>query len=197
MLKDAVPVEFQVSNIPNLQGWNSTMAILDILDQLHNNFGCPDPMTLIKNDALFHSIFHPSDALERLFWRIEQCQEIQVIVGNPYSNMQLMTNVVQILMASCIFLLRKFKDWEATAIKSYVIFKAFVHAAYARRLTVLQMRTSGQQGYAPAQNMYKVFEISDTDDNASIAPSGTAVSMGSTFVSSRTLAPSEVAAAIN
>ena len=38
MLKDAVPVEFQVSNIPNLQGWNSTMAIIDILDQLHNNF---------------------------------------------------------------------------------------------------------------------------------------------------------------
>ena len=197
MLKDAVPVEFQVSNIPNLQGWNSTMAIIDILDQLHNNFGRPDPMTLIKNDTLFRSAFRPTDAPERLFWRIEQCQEIQVIAGNPYSDMQLMTNAVQILMASCIFSSREFEDWETTAVKTYVIFKAFVHAAYARRLTALQMRTSGQQGYAQAHNMYNVFETSDTDDDSSIVPSMTEMSTGSTFASRGTSAPSEVAAAIN
>ncbi len=59
------------------------------------------------------------------------------------------------------------------------------------------MCTSGQQGYAPAQNIYNVFEMSNADNDASIMPSGTAVSTGSTFVSSGTSAPSEVAAAIN
>jgi len=53
MLKDTVPVEFQVSNIPNLQCWNSTMTIINILNQLHNNFGRPNLMTLIKNGAIF------------------------------------------------------------------------------------------------------------------------------------------------
>ena len=83
------------------------------------------------------------------------------------------------------------------AVKTYVIFKAFVHAAYARRLTALQMRTSGQQGYAQAHNMYNVFETSDTDNDASIVPSMTEMSTGSTFASRGTSAPSEVAAAIN
>ncbi len=62
MLKDMLPVEFQVSNIPNLQCWNSTMAIINILNQLHNNFGRSDPMTLIKNNALFCSAIRPTDS---------------------------------------------------------------------------------------------------------------------------------------
>ncbi len=123
-----------------------------------------------------------------------------MIAGNPYSDMQLMTNAVQILMALCIFPSCEFEDWEATAIKTYVIFKAFVHAAYAHRLTALQICTSGEYGYAPTQNMYNVFEMSDTNDEAtvtSIVPSTASVATGSTFASRSASAPSEVAAAIN
>ncbi len=86
------------------------MSILDILNQLNTLYGHPEPMTLIQNDALFCLPFCATDAPKCLFWCIKQCQEIQVIAGNPYSNMQLMTNAVQVLMASCIFPTRNFKD---------------------------------------------------------------------------------------
>ena len=45
--------------------------------------------------------------------------------------------------------------------------------------------------------MYNVFKTSDTTDDASIVPSVTAMSTGSTFATRGTSAPSEVAAAIN
>ncbi len=53
MLNDSIPEEFKVSNNPALTGWNSTMSILDILNQLNTLYGRPEPMTLIQSDALF------------------------------------------------------------------------------------------------------------------------------------------------
>jgi hypothetical protein len=34
MLDDSVPIQFKVSNIPNLTGWNASMSIQEILTQL-------------------------------------------------------------------------------------------------------------------------------------------------------------------
>jgi hypothetical protein len=143
-------------------------------------------MTLIKNDVLFLLPFHATDAPKRLFWRIKQCQEIQVIAGNPDSNMQLMTNAVQVLMALCIFPTCNFEDWEAMAVKSYMILKIFVHAAYARHLVALQICKLGQQGYTPTHNMYNVLTdgTSNTDDDnmvTSIMQTAAAATMGSTL----------------
>jgi hypothetical protein len=108
-----------------------------------------------------------------MFCHIEQCQEIQVIAKNPYTPMQLMTNAVQLLMALGIFLPREFEDWEATANKMYASLKVFVHGSYARRLVAIQLRTTGQQGYAANHNnnMFCVLEDggSVTEYNASVA----------------------------
>jgi hypothetical protein len=201
---DSVPKEFKVSNNPALTGRNSTMSILDILNHLNTLYVHLEPMTLIQNNALFHLPFCATDAPERLFWCIKQCQEIQVITGTPYSNMQLMTNTVQVLMTSCIFPTCNFKDWEATAIKLYMILKIFIHAAYARGLVAMQIRTSGQQGYAPAHNMHNVLAdvMSNTDDNNTVAlitQTAAAAIMGSTLGSTYAapMAHTEYAAAIN
>jgi hypothetical protein len=89
--------------------------------------------------------------------------------------MQLMTNAVQLLMAMGIFLPREFKDWEATANKTYASFKVFVHGAYARRLFAIQLQTTGQHGYVANHNnnMFRVLEDGalGTDDDASITTS--------------------------
>jgi hypothetical protein len=115
-----------------------------------------------------------------------------------------MTNAVQVLMALCIFPTRDFEDWEATAIKSYMILKIFIHVAYEHHLVAMQICTLGQKGYAPTHNMYNVLAdaTSNTDDNnmvmqvtqtaaAAIARS----TIGSTYAAS--MARSEYAAAIN
>jgi hypothetical protein len=118
--------------------------------------------------------------------------------------MQLMTNAVQVLMALCIHPTRKFEDWEAMAIKLCMILKIFIHAAYAHRLVAMQICTLGQQGYAPAHNMYNVLvdAMSDTNDNNMVVlvmQKAAAATTGSTLESTYAAptAQSEYAVAIN
>jgi hypothetical protein len=70
-----------------LTGWNTSMSIRKMLDPLEGTYGKPNTMTLFTNDTLFHSPFNPVDAHEALFYRIEQCQEIQVLPRELYSDM--------------------------------------------------------------------------------------------------------------
>jgi hypothetical protein len=67
-----------------------------------------------------------------------------------------------------IFPLKEFDTWEAMPVKSYPILKTFIHEAYSRRLTTMQLRnTVGQQGYVQ-QNMYNILDVNggeDTDDD--------------------------------
>jgi hypothetical protein len=127
MLNNNIANEFKMSPDPHLIGWNSTMSIQDILNQLELAYGCPSGHDLLHNDTLFHLTFCSTEAPKRLSWHIEQCQEIKVIADNPYTPMQLMTNAVQLLMASEIFPMREFKDWEATPNNTYNSLKIFVH----------------------------------------------------------------------
>jgi hypothetical protein len=118
--------------------------------------------------------------------------------------MQLTTNAVQVLMASCIFPTCNFEDWEATAFKWYMILKTFIHMTYAHRLVAMQICMLSQQGYAPAQNMYNVLtdatsNINDNNTVVSITQTAVAATTGST-ISSTFAAPTahtEYAAAIN
>jgi hypothetical protein len=148
-------------------------------------------------------------APEMLFYRIEQCQEIQMIAKDPYTPKQIISNAVRLLMALGIFPLKDFNMWEALPIKTYPILKTFVHEAYTRRLTSIQLRnTAGQQGYVQNPNniMYNVFGEGDdkvTDNDTTITQTAMAATMGSTLggamntATSKATIPSEVSAAIN
>jgi hypothetical protein len=167
MLNDSISNQFKVSNTPNLTRWNSTMTTLDILEQLETSYGKPDTMTLFANNTLFRSPFPANKAPEMLFYRIEQCQEIQILAQDPYSPTQIINNAVRLLQQLGIFPLKEFDTWDAITPKSYPALKTFIHEAYTRRLTALQLRnTTGTQGYAPNiyQNMYNVLDGgNDTD----------------------------------
>jgi hypothetical protein len=68
---------------------------------------------------------------------------------------------VRLLQQSGIFPLKEFDTWDAITPKTYPALKTFIHEAYTRRLTVLQLRnTTGTQGYAPNnnQNMYNILD---------------------------------------
>jgi len=69
MLDKNIADQFKVSNVPSLIGWNASMSIIDIFNQLEGTYGTPDTMTLLQNDTLFRSAFNPTDAPESLFYR--------------------------------------------------------------------------------------------------------------------------------
>jgi hypothetical protein len=46
------PNSYKVSNNPNLTGWNSSMSIRSIINQLRQNYNMPNPMVLFNNNTL-------------------------------------------------------------------------------------------------------------------------------------------------
>jgi hypothetical protein len=148
MLNSTIADQFKVSNTPNMMGWNSSMSVCSIIKQLETPYGKPDTMLLFHNDVLFRSPFPGTGSPKILFYRIKQCQEIKTIAQDPYTPKQIIGNVVRLLMQSGIFPLKEFDTWEATVVKTNPILKTFIHEAYSRRLTAMQLRnTAGQQGY--------------------------------------------------
>ena len=123
MLDELVSDQFKVSNIPTLTGWNTSMSIMNMLNQLETTYGKPNAMTLFANDTLFRSAFNPNDGSKALFHRIEQCQEIAVLGHYPYSNVQVINNAVRLLMQASIFPMKEFNDWEAVTPKTYPALK--------------------------------------------------------------------------
>jgi hypothetical protein len=141
-------------------------------------------MMLFSNDTLFHSAFNTANALEALFYRIEQCQEIQVLALDPYSDMQINNNAVNLLVQASIFPLKEFDNWEAVTPKTYPALKTFIAAVYKRRILAQQLRnTVGQQWHVPpSHNMYNVFakeENTDTTDTTTM--NIVVLTMGSTI----------------
>jgi hypothetical protein len=57
MLNDNIENEFKMSTNPHLTGWNSTMSIQDILNQLELAYGCPSGQELLQNDIFFRLPF--------------------------------------------------------------------------------------------------------------------------------------------
>ncbi len=90
---------------------------------------------------------------------LEQCQEIQVLAQDLYTNTQIINNAIKLLMQSSIFSLKEFDDWEAITPKTYPALKTFIGAAYTCRMLAMQLpNMAGQMGYTPQnQNMYNIF----------------------------------------
>jgi hypothetical protein len=53
MLDENVADQFKVSNVQTLIGWNASMTIQEILNQLDGTYVKPDTMTLLTNDTHF------------------------------------------------------------------------------------------------------------------------------------------------
>jgi hypothetical protein len=169
MLDTNIADKFKVSKVPTLIGWNQSMSIIDILDQLDTTYGKPDTITLLHNDTLFRSAFNSTDAPESLFYQIKQCQEMQVLARDPYSNTQIINNAVRLLMQANIFPLKEFEDWEAITPKRYTALKTFIAGAFTCRLLVQQLQnTAGQMGYAPQNNIYTILGDNNNDDTTAM-----------------------------
>jgi hypothetical protein len=67
MLNNNIANKFKMSPDPRLIGWDSTMSIQDILNQLELVYESPSGHELLQNITLFHSPFCATKAPKRLF----------------------------------------------------------------------------------------------------------------------------------
>ena len=204
MLDELVSDQFKVSNSPTLMEWNTSMSIMDMLDQLETMYNKPNAMTLFANNTLFRSTFSPNDAPKALFHCIEQCQEIAVLARDPYSGVQLINNAIRLLMQASIFSMKEFDDWEAVTPKTHPVLKTIIAAANTCRILLQQLRnTAGQMGYVPqTHNMYAAL---NDDNDATTATDGTTTTLNVVAMTTRstlmgaqaTAIPESIANAIN
>ena len=82
---------------PGTVGWNSTMSLNDIFDQLMTTYGKPAPDAMRQNNLNFLATYNPQEPPEILFKRCTYCQEIAIIAKVPYTPEQLLMNVVDLL----------------------------------------------------------------------------------------------------
>ena len=140
------------------------MEVREIFNQITSTYGWPTPAALLQNDTLFRSVYSPQDAPEVLFWRIKDCQEVQILGEDPHTAQQLLNNAVHLLL-QCGLYTRDFEDWDrkTASNKIWTNLKTFVQECYTRRLNATNI-TAGSQGYM--QNAFAALgEESDDDDN--------------------------------
>jgi hypothetical protein len=163
VLDETINDPFKFSPDPTLTGWNPSMEINEIMEQMTTTYGRPTPTALLQNDTLFRSPYSPIDAPEVLFRRIEDCQEIMTLGDDPYTPMQLLNNAIGLLLG-CGLYQRDFEEWDRkiAADKIWINLKPFIQEAYQRRLNATG-NTSGQHGYV--QNAFGVLALEDSDDD--------------------------------
>ena len=110
VLDSSINNAFKLPNDPSIQGWHVGMRVIDILDQLSLIYG-PTPMSLEANDHIFQSPTSAADAPEVLFCRIEECAEKALLGQNPYTDKQLITNTIHLLLTTGLYI-RAFEDWD-------------------------------------------------------------------------------------
>ena len=167
VLDETIDDAFKFSPDPNLTGWNPSMEIIKIMEQITTTYGRPTPTAFLKNDTLFQSPYLPIDAPEVLFRRIEDCQEIMTLGDNPYTPMQLLNNAIRMLL-ECGLYQRDFEEWDSktAADKVRINLKPYIQEAYQCRLNATG-NTSGHHGYM--QNAFAVLEESDDDEDGDVA----------------------------
>jgi hypothetical protein len=170
-LDSSINDAFKVSNDPTVQGWHAGMRVIDILDQLSIIYGQPTPAALEANDHIFRSPTSAADAPEVLFRRIEECAEKALLGQNPYTDKQLITNTIRLLLTTGLYI-RAFEDWDqlAETTKTWIELRRLIQEAFQRRLNATAP-TAGHQGYAPAlpfqQNAFGALAGNDSDDDDS------------------------------
>jgi len=169
-LDASINYAFKVSNDPNIRGWHAGMRVIDILDQLSSTDGQPTPSAIEANDHIFRSPTSATDSPEVFFCRIEECAEKALLGQNPYTNKQLITNMIRLLLTTGLYICA-FEDWDQLAepAKTWIKLRRMIQEAFQCRLNATAP-TAGHQGYAPTlpfqQNAFGALAANDLDNNS-------------------------------
>ena len=67
-------------------GWNASMTINDISNQMMLTYERPTPYTMRQNMMRFLSPYHPQDPPELLFKHCTECQKVAIIANVKYTD---------------------------------------------------------------------------------------------------------------
>jgi hypothetical protein len=101
----------KVSTDPAIQGWHAGITVQEILNQLSSIYGLPRQAAMELNDITFRSPYLVTNAPKVLFCCIEDCAMIAILGRNPYTDCQLINNVIRLLLMTGIYV-RTFKEWD-------------------------------------------------------------------------------------
>jgi hypothetical protein len=165
MLNYGINNAFKFSPNPDSLGWNPSMEIVKIMDQLMTTYGRTAPIALLQN-TLFCSVYSPLNAPKILLYQIEDCQEIQMLGDDPYTPTQLLNNAIRLFLG-CGHYHRNFEEWDGkdAANKIWINLKPFIQEAYQHCLNATG-NMAGKHGYV--QNAFASLEELD-DNNDDIA----------------------------
>ncbi len=82
---------------PPTTGWNATMSLCDIFNQLATTYGKPTPDTMHQNNLIFLAVYNPQDPPKILFKQCTNCQEIATLAQNPYTIQQLLQKALDLI----------------------------------------------------------------------------------------------------
>jgi hypothetical protein len=105
-------------------------------------------MTYGQNNLNLLAAYNSQEPPELLFKRCTDCQEIAIIAKVPYTNKQLLKNVID-LLTRCGMYTHDMEDWDRKpkADKTWIHLHPFIQKAYQRHLQMGTM-TAAQGGYA-------------------------------------------------
>jgi hypothetical protein len=151
------------TNLPTI-GWNASMLLNDIFDQLMKTYGRPMPDAMQQNMMTFLAPYNPQDPPEILFKHCANCQEVAIIANVKYTNKQLLMNVIN-LLTQCSLYQRDLNDWDCKpdAEKMWLNLRPFIQEVYQHHFAYGNM-TTGQGGYASC-NCFAGFASNAGEDN--------------------------------
>jgi hypothetical protein len=125
-----------------------------------------------QNNLNFLAACNLQEPLKLLFKRCTNCQEVGIIAKVPYTNKQLLMNVINLLMRCGMYTHNK-EDWDRkpNANKTWIYLRPFIQKAYQQRLQMGTMMAA--QGRYVTNNQFAGLaandEISDNGTAETIA----------------------------
>ncbi len=143
-----------------------------ILNQLSDLYGQPTPAILKMNDTVFQSPYSAANAPEVLFRRIKERAETALLGRNPYTDRQLITNAIHLLLTTGLYT-RPFKEWDCITLPAqmWIALRTLIQEAFRWRLNATAP-TAGAHGYVLAQlfgqNAFGALATTDNSDTESV-----------------------------
>jgi hypothetical protein len=121
------------------------------------------------NNRVFRSPYLVVDAPEVLFQKFKECVEMALLGKNPYTDCQLITNVIHLLLTTGLYT-HPFKEWDClTPIdQTWITIHTMIQEAFQWCLNATAP-IAGHHGYAPMlpfQNACGALEDKDFNDNS-------------------------------
>jgi hypothetical protein len=113
MLNAHIDNAFKVapSTTPPTIGWNASMLLNDIFDQMMKMYGRPTPNAVRQNMMTFLSPYNPQDPPEILFKCCTNYQEVAIVANVKFTNEQLLMNVINLLTRYSLYQ-QDLEDWD-------------------------------------------------------------------------------------